>query len=231
MLLMDLYLGHYLVGSNRDRQVIEEMWKDALDKCKQQDDRVLNSFVSSQDSRAISRAYASFLHALRRKLASAESLSIDMAGYLGELVRGVVGSDHAATTEELASTIHCALEYFWLLLAQPKEISVENQVRIRLFVSRISSFIRIVDTRLSSSGQNNKQCLAQMFATSDAISLIGRIILLTLNQETEQDNTSLMWHTFFESTLKLKPALDGWIQTSPALFTTRSSIGQNSPNF
>ncbi|KAG9088583.1 hypothetical protein FS749_002051 [Ceratobasidium sp. UAMH 11750] len=127
MMLKDLYLRHYLVGSNRDRQVIEETCKDVLSRCGQ-DGRAVNSFVSSQDSRAVSQAHAGLLNAFRRKLSNAQAPSVGIAGYLSELVLEVVGSDPSATVEELAGAAHCALEYFWLFLARPKEISVEDQI-------------------------------------------------------------------------------------------------------
>ncbi|KAG9078160.1 hypothetical protein FRC06_008505, partial [Ceratobasidium sp. 370] len=137
MLLKDLYLRHYLVGSNHDLQVIAETCQDALSRCKRQDHQAVNS----QDSRAISQACASLLYAFQHKLANDESLSMDVAGYLSDLVLEVVGSDPLAIIEELASATHCALKYFWLFLTCPNEISVKDQIRIRWFVSCIFKFI------------------------------------------------------------------------------------------
>ncbi|KAG8697401.1 hypothetical protein FRC08_006548 [Ceratobasidium sp. 394] len=216
--LKDLYARNYLVGSNRDRQVIAETYPSALSKYEQQDGRTINSFVSSQDTRTISLVQANLLHGFQRKLANVEALSVDMAGYLSDLVLEVVGSDPSAAVEELASASHYALEYFWLLLARPKDISVENQISIRWFVSRIFKFIRAVDARKSSAESDDKLCLARRFAQSDVIGLIGRILFLTLNQEIEADNTSRFWDTLFKSILELKPALNDWVQTSPELF-------------
>ncbi|KAG8718604.1 hypothetical protein FRC08_004848 [Ceratobasidium sp. 394] len=217
MQLKDLYARNYLVGSNRDRQVIVETCQSALSQCGQQDGQTINSFISSQDSRTISLAQVNLLLGFQRNLAYVEALSVDMAGCLSDLVLEVVGSDPSATAEELASTSHYALEYFWLLLARPKDISVEDQISIRWFVSRIFKFIRAVDAR-QSLGPDKELCLAQMFMKSDLISLIGRILFLTLNQETEAENTSRFWKTLFKSIIELKPILNNWVQAARELF-------------
>ncbi|KAG8694429.1 hypothetical protein FRC08_008494 [Ceratobasidium sp. 394] len=218
-LLKDLAIRQYLIGSNRDRPILEVVCTKIFPNCKALESWEATRFVPSRNSRGTSQAYAGLLYAFQQDLADVESISVNMAGFLSDLALEAVGSDPSATIKGICNTVHCTFEYFWLILARPFESLVDGQRGIRYFVSHIFTFIQTVVERQTSLSHQEKHWLALMFAKSNLISLVGRILLLTIQPESLSGATGMEYlPAFLMSFTKLQIIVADWAQASPAVF-------------
>ncbi|KAG9087476.1 hypothetical protein FS749_002893 [Ceratobasidium sp. UAMH 11750] len=97
----------------------------------------------------------------------------------------------------MIDTAHAALQFLWVLLESRGRIPVEDHHKIRLYAKSIFEFFQYLQRKrvLTPAKQHR---FAEMLAKAEIIALVGRILLLVLEDGNEFKNVELVDETVAE---------------------------------
>ncbi|KAG8700223.1 hypothetical protein FRC08_004829, partial [Ceratobasidium sp. 394] len=213
--LDDLYLRLYLVGSNRDRQVLGLTYRSIVNHSIQLEDGD-KSFCDPQDSQAVFQAFSGLLLAFQQDKSNAQTLPVDIAMLLCEFAVTVVGVDEPVTFKGASEVLYHAFQYLWLMFDCRGDIPISLQGRIRMFSGQLFKFVGALYADCETD-QRRPAHFARFFARVEIVSLTGRLLLMTTQPGIEfQDN--MMLEKFIESVLGVIQVIHECKTAVPELF-------------
>ncbi|KAG8719363.1 hypothetical protein FRC08_003029 [Ceratobasidium sp. 394] len=126
-------------------------------------------------------------------------------------------SDPSATIQGQIWAIYASLQYLWLLIEHRGRIPVAEHSEIRAYCLAVLQSLRAVQEKHAST-EDDWRDLAQMLANVQFISLVGRVLLLALDEGNEFQNTEEL-DAILEELSSFKDVFNGSVIAAPELFT------------
>ncbi|KAG9091546.1 hypothetical protein FS749_016460 [Ceratobasidium sp. UAMH 11750] len=213
--LQDLGFRLYLVGSRRDQQVLPPVCLFVDEKNIAWPTNTIQ-FLNPEDSRTIARAYSGLFLLWQQDKSSARSVSIGLMGHLAGFVLHMFGGNPSATPQELMHVASVSLQLLWMLLEPRGRLPVTEHPQVREYANL--SFVTlkfILDHHLST--QDEQYSFAKMIADNEIVSLAGRVLLLTIDEGNEFQNTEC-FDLVLETLIESKGAFTLATSIAPELF-------------
>ncbi|KAG8717937.1 hypothetical protein FRC08_006316 [Ceratobasidium sp. 394] len=215
--LQHLVLRLYLVGSHRDRQILQYIFlatQQMLVSVFEPD----TLFVGPEDSRMVSQAYSGLLSVWQQDGSSTRNVPVKLMDALSGDVVGLSTFNPSATTGELIDVAGTSLKFLWLLLEHRGRVPTLEHAWVKRYCSGLFQFIWVIEKRIS--GQEARHRLAQMLADTEIISLAGRVVLFALDPENGFRNVNHTNEpdTTLEDLSKIGGAIKKSVITAPELF-------------
>ncbi|KAG9119466.1 hypothetical protein FRC07_005496, partial [Ceratobasidium sp. 392] len=212
--LQELGFRVYLVGSQRDREILHYVCLSAT----QMDidwGRENKRIKSVEESRTISRAYSNLRLGSRRGI-DTKAIPIDfMARLTGFVLYTILWTPQVALSE-MIDTARTALGLLWLFLEDRGRIPVVDRHKVRLFGGTVFGFLGFLQRKHISNRQ--EQCkFAQTLAQNDIVALAGRILLLVLEDGSEFETPEQANQTF-QNLVELEKPINKSAAAAPELF-------------
>ncbi|QRV94421.1 MYND Zn-finger protein [Ceratobasidium sp. AG-Ba] len=208
IMITELYLRLFLVGSNRDRQIPLVYSSSVLDRIFSTR-RDFNFFdaVDKADEKALIQAHSDLVFTLEHNLEFAHSLSIDTLSLLCHCVNKIPSLSCTSPVNDLAKIFLGSLRYFWIVLCRP---CIPGAVTDTLYMmTRTLAMIEFTCKRRGGVDE-----WVQMLLDCDYISMIGRALMLGIQFG---DGVAIMeWICVAHDTLK--PGLVAFTRSSHQLF-------------
>ncbi|KAG9087358.1 hypothetical protein FS749_002968, partial [Ceratobasidium sp. UAMH 11750] len=138
--LQHLVLRLYLVGSHRDRQILQHIYM-ATQQMLVSVFEPNTLFVSPEDSRTVSQAYSGLLFVWQQDGSSTKNIPVKFMDALSGDVLSLSTFNPLATTEELIDVIHTSLKFLWLLLEHRGRVPVVEHAWARRYGTGMFQFI------------------------------------------------------------------------------------------
>ncbi|KAG9094937.1 hypothetical protein FS749_011487 [Ceratobasidium sp. UAMH 11750] len=180
LLLRDLSSRHFLVGSNRDRQILQLIYIYA---------------------RRVAQAYSGLLYVSQRDVPSAQVLSVDFTRFIYKFVLSTLGPTNIATPQDLISVSFTSVEFLWLLVEHRPRISVPDQDKLRLFMLYIQTFTTKIEEQRIVTGED-RRAFGLALGDADFQNLVGRILLIATLEGSELHDINL-WEGYLGSILQV----------------------------
>ncbi|QRV95188.1 hypothetical protein RhiJN_23206 [Ceratobasidium sp. AG-Ba] len=176
-LLQELILRICLVGSHRDRQILQPLLIYAVKiSPPPRADRSVH-FINSEDSAFIRRAYSGLVYVWQQSAPIIRVVNITLMTCLTELTMYTSLSDPATTIEEHIDMIGVAILLAWLILEHRGQVAQNEYAEIWLFCIITLRWLRFIDAQDDLTEAHWRK-LAKMISESQLVGLLGRLILL-----------------------------------------------------
>ncbi|KAG8772726.1 hypothetical protein FRC12_002923 [Ceratobasidium sp. 428] len=179
----DLAFRSYLIGSARDRQILRVVCMPAIDR-KIPSSSYIEYFFDPQDSRTISQEYVNLLHAWLQDDSDAKCTPTSFTSTLTTFVLQMAIYNPSATPQEHRRMIYTSLRMLWLLFECRGQTSTLDHPGIRTHCVVVVFLLGFVQEICISTAENKYRFL-QMLADIEIIGLIGRTLLLVLDERNE----------------------------------------------
>ncbi|KAG8773477.1 hypothetical protein FRC12_002519 [Ceratobasidium sp. 428] len=180
LLLRDLIFRLFLVGSTRDREILQVVCVPALQKsiAGPLGDRAY-CFLSTEDSRMVRRAFSGLLIVWQEVPPSSAYISTFVLNGLLKFVLRLSISDPGATPQEQIDIAHTTLKLYWLMFEHHgRYLWPTEHPRFRLYGINIITFLVFVQTKHLRTSKDQYE-FSRMLAELDTIALLGRVWLLS----------------------------------------------------
>ncbi|KAG8703092.1 hypothetical protein FRC08_003080 [Ceratobasidium sp. 394] len=185
-LLRDLCFRQYLVGSNRDRQILQLVSTSIIEKAIKWGEA--ERYVDAEDSHTIAQAYSALLYVSQRDTSSARILPADFMCYLTTFAMQELGPDRLVSSHDLGNIMYTSFQFQWMLFDHRGQISVEDQANIQQYALYV--FLFFTATQEDFATDDEKQYIfARILGDVEIMSLIARVLLIVTYDGVEvQDN-------------------------------------------
>ncbi|KAG8794116.1 hypothetical protein FRC12_000464 [Ceratobasidium sp. 428] len=176
MRLQGLAFRLFLVGSHRDRQLLQPVclftvrnginWPDDF-----------WGYVDLSDSRIIAEAYSGLVTVWQETF-DTETLSVDLAMRLvGFVHRMAIRSNPDMCLDELLSILYTSLRLLWLIFEHRGRILVDDHARIRGYAITVFVFLEAIQLKRICTSED-QYMLAKVLGDIEFVALAGRVFLL-----------------------------------------------------
>ncbi|KAG8794115.1 hypothetical protein FRC12_000463 [Ceratobasidium sp. 428] len=214
MYLQGLSFRLFLVGSHRDRQLLQPVcmftpendidWPDDFE-----------GYVDSADSQIITDAYFGLV-AVWQETFNTEILPIDLAIRLDRFILKTAARNTEMRSHNLILTLHTSFRLLWLIFEHRGRIPVDDHINIRDYAITVFVFLEILQLRRICTDED-QYMLARMLADIELIALAGRILLLVMYEGCNFEDTYLL-NSFLDQLKKLGDAISYSAGVAPELF-------------
>ncbi|QRV94982.1 MYND Zn-finger protein [Ceratobasidium sp. AG-Ba] len=209
----------YLVGSHRDRQILQAVSYlvsssgTSLLGMEEQD------FVSAKDVAALSRAYSGLITLWQQQPLSTKPIPVMQIGTLGMIITSMLARKPASDWV-LVEVAAASLRSLWLLLEHRVQIPPDDQKRVRGYTAGFLKYI--TDASRVFSTKEGLRNIAQVIANCEVMSLVGRIILMATQEGRESEDLDMLddLANYFAA---LKKTIEGSMTILPELFVDSTS--------
>ncbi|KAG9091545.1 hypothetical protein FS749_016459 [Ceratobasidium sp. UAMH 11750] len=187
--LQDLAFRVYLVGSYRDRQVAQLVGLEVLER----DTGWLNksgSYLSLEDSKTISKAFSDLLLAWQQDTSIFRDVEVNLLSGLARFVQVMTATSPLLETEESIQVSRTSLQLLWLVFETRGRMEVDEHFQIRHFALVAFDYVKFLHQILATKDQRRR--FAEMLAGVEIISVLGRTLLLVLDEGHEFEDTELL---------------------------------------
>ncbi|KAG8700410.1 hypothetical protein FRC09_005971 [Ceratobasidium sp. 395] len=212
--LQDLSFRLYLVGSNLDRQILHHVCIPASQGGVDWSDEN-RRFKSLEDTQTIVKAYHG-LFLVSQHQVDLSTIPVDFMGHLAGFVLHTEAWTPEVTTEQVIDTAQIAVQFLWLLLERRGRLSITDHSKVRFYAENLFGFFGFLQ-RIRISTRTDQRKLAKMLAQTDFVALMGRVLLLVLENGKEFQNTELLDWTIQEMS-KLTDPINKSAAVAPELF-------------
>ncbi|KAG9076286.1 hypothetical protein FS749_011955 [Ceratobasidium sp. UAMH 11750] len=212
--LQDLTWRLYLVGSSRDRQILQSTYESIVKV-----DRPCNKvpcFASSEDTRRLSQSFSRLLVSWQKNNPSINTVQLDLATDLARFVNRLTVDNPLTTFKERGTLAPTYFQFLWLLFEQKGQIPTADHYKIRYAAAGLFEFLKTTQSEYISS-QDDQYKLAQILVDADAISFAGRVLLLMLG-EGQEFQATLCFDLVLNQLYEMKGALDKSVSVAPTMF-------------
>ncbi|KAG8724725.1 hypothetical protein FRC09_015198 [Ceratobasidium sp. 395] len=212
--LQDLSFRLYLVGSNLDRQILHHVCISASQGGVNWSDEN-KRFKSLEDTRTIVKTYSN-LFLVSQHMVDISTIPIHFMGHLAGFVLHTAVWTPQMTTEDVINAAQIAVHFLWLLLERRDRLPITDHSKVRFYAGNLFGFFGFLQ-RKSILTRADQQKLAKMFAQVEIVALMGRVLLLVLENGKEFQNTELLDWTIQEMSKLVEP-INKSAKVAPELF-------------
>ncbi|KAG9078358.1 hypothetical protein FS749_009658 [Ceratobasidium sp. UAMH 11750] len=195
LFLQELSFRHFLVGSNRDRQILQLVSVYIIDRKIEWGGT--NRSFDQEDSRRVLQAYSGLLYLSQRDIPSAKVLPVDLMSFIYKFVLFTLGPMDMAATLDLTSLSSTSIEFLWLLLEHRPHILATDQDKLRHYLLYIQNFTVKIEAA-SILTIEDKLTFGLALGDADFQNVVGRILLITALDGSELHDIEL-WEAFLDS--------------------------------
>ncbi|KAG8722220.1 hypothetical protein FRC09_006602 [Ceratobasidium sp. 395] len=212
--LQDLSFRLYLVGSNPDRQILHYVCISASQGGVDWSDEN-KRFKSLEDTQTIVKAYYG-LFLVSQQQVDISTIPIHFMGHLAGFVLHTAAWTPEMTTEQVIDAAQIAVQFFWLLLERRGRLPTTDHSKVRFYAANLFGFFGFLQ-RIRILTREDQRKLAKMLAQTEIVALMGRVLLLVLENGKEFQNTELLDWTIQEMSKLIEP-INKSAKVAPELF-------------
>ncbi|KAG8718418.1 hypothetical protein FRC09_012688 [Ceratobasidium sp. 395] len=208
--LHDMALRLYLVGSNRDRQMLQPICKFYMEN-KFEWPSDLERFSGTPDSQAVVQAYVGLSKIWQQDRACIGSVSLDFLAQIIDWSNDAWGYSYGATSYELLSILRTGLQLMWLVFEYYGRFPAALHPKVRFLALTCFSYFGVISSGMLQLSVE-KRLYAEMFADEEGVSLLARVLLLITDEGNElevldkQDDVAEVYEAMATVTDVLVPA-------------------------
>ncbi|KAG8721670.1 hypothetical protein FRC09_007537 [Ceratobasidium sp. 395] len=212
--LHDMALRLYLVGSNRDRQMLQPICKFYMEN-KFEWPSDLERFSGTPDSQAVVQAYVGLSKIWRQDRACIGSVSLDFLAQIIDWSNDAWGYSYGATSYELLAILRTGLQLMWLVFEYYGRFPAAIHPKV------LTGRFKVISSGMLQLSVE-KRLYAEMFADEEGVSLLARVLLLITDEGNElevldkQDDVAEVYEAMATVTDVLVPAAPGHFLESSA---------------
>ncbi|KAG9083302.1 hypothetical protein FS749_006145, partial [Ceratobasidium sp. UAMH 11750] len=213
--LHDLAARLYLIGSPQDRLILEQVCRSVIAMDFSWTPSI-SRFVNPADSRTVCQLYSSLLLEWQGQPSSVKTISAGFLSYLADFVHHVAVNNPSATCNELLDLARTSHQFMWLLLENRGYFPTVEHYHVRLYACTVFELVKTIQSRYIST-QAEQRSLAKMLTNVEIINLVGRILLMMMNEGSEfadMEGSDMIIAKIYA----LEDAVKKSIRTAPELF-------------
>ncbi|KAG9097349.1 hypothetical protein FS749_006522 [Ceratobasidium sp. UAMH 11750] len=213
--LQELAFRLYLVGSHRDRQVLEPVCLFAIEKEIDWPDE-FEGYANPEDSRTVAEAYSGLLVIWQQNGFDTRALPINLVGELANFVHQTTMHDPLVRLHELIDMVFTSLRLLWLIFDDRRQIPTTEHVMVREYAIYIFEFLEFIQLK-HVSDHADQHLFAILLADVELFGLAGRVLLLVLAEGNEFQATDML-DLMLDRLKKLGNTIERSVIAAPDIF-------------